>query len=408
MDWSTNREDEFEINYQGLKLLLENTLKKVSQTNDLRDSKGMLIEVQNAFKGLKLQREQREELYAQVQEAFAEINKKIAKERSDFEEEAQRNYADFRIRIEEAQFLATHPKDFHETWEHLLEIQSDFKGAKFLREHREELYRGLQNAFEILKNKKSAEKNVEFEESSTTFEMLLEKVGDAVKRASSASDIRLFKDEIIGLQTSIRESKLVKEHREELKDKLQEAFTSLNLRQDSDQVAFQKNARVNYERLKILVEEGLVKAEETSKYKETREFLKKIQSEFKGIKLIRDQREELYSRLQTAFGILNKRVDEFFREKKKNWMVKMQYKFSESSGEIFLLQKSLEKDEAYLAELEDQLEIVIMAKKDEEIIAGIRSRIHSTRKSIERKNQEILELETKMEELHDLLEPPEA
>lgn len=482
MDLKTGQDDESVKNYLELRSHLEKTLKKLRQTSDLRESKGMLIEVQNTFKGLKLQRENREELYGRLQEAFAEINRKIEEERAEFENQARKNYADYKIRIEEARFLAAHPKDFHETWNHLLEVQSAFKGTRFLREHREELYLGLQAAFDILKKKQSEEKSVEQAASSQNYESLRGGVDALHAKATNAPDLREYKDELIRFQAVIRESKLVREHRDELLGKiqdafviiqirqeeesrilreeagftfaslqprvlelseqaeqsgefhtvresikslqaevrnsrllkeqreelyvvLQDAFSKLGARQDSEQDSFQKQAKANYERLRLLVEEGVKLAEETSKYKESREFLKKIQTEFKEIKLLRDQREELYSRLQTAFRILNKRVDEFFREKKKNWMVKMQYKFSESSGEIFILQKSLEKDEAYLKELEDQLEIVTFSRKEPEVIAGLESRIFSIRKAISRKMQEIAGLEKKMEELHDRLEP---
>ena len=85
----------------------------------------------------------------------------------------------------------------------------------------------------------------------------------------------------------------------------------------------------------------------------------------------------------------------------------MQYKYAESSGEIFILQQSLEKDQIYLNELEDQLEIVVMAGKDNQIVSGIQSRINSTKKAIERKLREIQALELKMNDLQNLLEPEE-
>ncbi len=484
MDWKPNHDEEFRKNFQELKHLLDSTLKKIKQINDLREAKGLLINVQNSFKEVKLHRDDREELYGRLQEAFGEINKKSTDERVQFEHEAQLNYSDFKIRIDEAVFLATNSRDFHETWNYLIEVQTSFKGAKFLREHREELYNRLQSAFDILKRTQTFEKSSEFSQSTQNFERLHGLVEDAATLASTCLDLRNYREEMIRLQTTIREAKLVKEHRDELNGKvqdaflilqirkdeefqktsaeattnflrykpqaaellklseksvdfhlvrekiktlqseirntqllkdqreelyslLQEAFESLSIRQDENQVVFNKEAKSNYERLKLLVDKGFAQAEETIKYKETREFLKKIQSEFAAIKMVREQREELYSRLQSAFNILNKRVDEFFREKKKNWMLKMQYKFSESSSEIFTLQQSLAKDQISLDELEDQLEIVVLAAKSKEVVAGLQSRINSTKKTIERKLQEIQTLEDKINDLQDLVEPSE-
>ncbi len=156
-----------------------------------------------------------------------------------------------------------------------------------------------------------------------------------------------------------------------------------------------------------MVNDGLKQAEESIEYKETREYLKKIQSEFKGIKLIREQREELYSRLQSAFETLNKRVDEYFHEKKKNWEVKMQYKLSALSTDIFELNESLEKDFETLQELEDHLDIIEASGRDTGAGLGLKARISSTRIAIEKKKNQIKNMELEMNDLKNRLEPEE-
>jgi len=135
--------------------------------------------------------------------------------------------------------------------------------------------------------------------------------------------------------------------------------------------------------------------------------LKKIQSEFKGIKMAHEQREELYSRLQTAFDILGKRLDDFFRHKKKNWEVKMQFTLSRLSVDIYELQTALDKDQAYLKELEDQLDIIVSAGKEKDSITGLEARIFSTRHSIEHKIRQIADLEVNKNDLQNRLEDPE-
>jgi hypothetical protein len=484
-DFDSSQQEEFLRNYSELKSLLENTLKKIKHLDSPREAKGLLITVQNAFKGRKLKRDQREELYSHLQEAFEEIHAKITEEQSQFEKTAHFNFSEFRIRLQEAQFLVDHSRDFHETWEHLLRLQNEFREAKFLREHREELYRQLQHAFDTLKQKNLSEKSKELADSSRNFQDLYEQSCFFASQANSVTDFRIFKDELICFQSHVRECHLVKEHRNQIQDKiqeafvvvqtrqeedllqnkntsekkfdsfkprvdelyersetspdfhevresirqlqneirnagmlkehrdelnqiLQEAFLRLGRRQDTEQNSFHQEAGENYQYLKKLVDQGFSQAENSTKYKETREFLKKIQSEFKRLKLIREQREELYTVLQKAFTILNKRVDEFFRNKKKNWMLKMEYRFTESSGNIFRLEEGLEKDLVRIKELEDQLEIALMADKEDFVIEGLRSRIQSLQRSIEKKQAEIKDLEQKMEDLHQILEPDES
>jgi len=151
----------------------------------------------------------------------------------------------------------------------------------------------------------------------------------------------------------------------------------------------------------------LNQAEESNEYKETREYLKKIQSEFKGIKLIREQREELYSRLQSAFEILNKRVDEYFLEKKKNWEVRMQYKLTSLSTDIFQLRESLENDFEKLQELEDHLGIIQSSDKETSSVLSLKARISSMRITIEKKETQIRNMESEIADLIKRLTPEE-
>jgi hypothetical protein len=88
MELDRNPEDESLQNYLILKETVELGLASAGRAKDLREAKGLLIEVQSHFKGLKLRREDREELYTRLQNAFTEVNAKIENERLEFEYEA--------------------------------------------------------------------------------------------------------------------------------------------------------------------------------------------------------------------------------------------------------------------------------------------------------------------------------
>ncbi len=484
IEFEKSRDEEALRNYNNLKNQLEQALKRVKQAKDFREAKGFLIEVQTSFKGLKLLKEDREELYGKLQDSFAEINKKIEDERVDFNNQALQNYSLIKEKVDEALFLASHPKDFKETWDFLIEVQNLFKGAKLLREHRENLYARLQEAFVKIKGFREIEQSGFEKESAQNYVQIRQVVEEAISQASQTDDFRIAKDMLIKAQNEFRALKLTKEQRDELYSKLQDAFTelnlrhdqasekirqeadeqynlfeprardilkragestefhqirtdlkeiqaeirdsvlmkeqrdtlrtvlqeafeTLNLRQDDEKYSFEHDAQDNYKSLKAMVNDGLKQAEESIEYKETREYLKKIQSEFKGIKLIREQREELYSRLQSAFEILNKRVDEYFHEKKKNWEVKMQYKLSALSTDIFELGESLEKDFETLQELEDHLDIIEASGRDTGAGLGLKARISSTRIAIEKKKNQIKNMELEMNDLKNRLEPEE-
>lgn len=470
-------------NYKTLKNQLEEALKKVNQTSDLREAKIYLIDVQTEFKGLKLLRDDREELYKKLQDSFAEINQKIEDERNQFNHEALQNYSVIKIKVDEAFFLVSNPKDFNETWDFLIEVQAMFKSAKLLREHRESLYARLQEAFERIKVFRESEQNNFEKESAQNYIHLTQTIQEAINNSANSEDFREAKNELIRAQSEFRNSRLTKEKRDELHSKLQDAFTMLNIRQeetfakkriiaeeqynefigrardiyktasesnefnqiradikqiqaeirdsslsieqrdnlrtilqeafetvnqrqDNERNTFDQEAQTNYHRLKSMVNNGMIQAEESNEYKETREYLKKIQAEFKGIKLKKEQREELYSRLQSAFGILNTRVDEYFREKKKNWELRMQYKLSSLSTDIFSLSESVSDDKEKLKELEEFLQnITTPAINETSAVLGLKARISSMRITIERKLKQIQDWETELAELKLRLTP---
>jgi len=323
------------------------------------------------------------------------------------DEEKIRNYKELKNQLENALDNVSRANDFREAKGYLIEVQKSFKGLKLHSEDREELYHRLQKAFEKINNRIEEEQRNFENEAFMNYVNLKDKVDEAVLRAGHPGNFKETWDFLVEVQSLFKGTKLVRENREELYLLLQGAFDTLKTLREKEKSDFEKASTVNYEHLKALVEKGFNQARETTEYKETREFLKMIQSEFKNASLAREQREELYSRLQSAFEILGERVDEFFRQKKKNWEVKMQYKLSEYSTDIFDLEEGLKKGRMNLREWQDQLEIVESGGKGSIAITGLKARISSTITNIERKQDQIRDLEAGLNKLKDRLEPGE-
>ncbi|MDP1623894.1 MAG: hypothetical protein Q8M08_16340 [Bacteroidales bacterium] len=321
--------------------------------------------------------------------------------------DALQNYENLKSVLEAGLTKAGQTDNLHEAKGFLIEVQSHFKGLKLRSEDREELYNRLQVAFTVV-NKKIEDERFNYEyEALSNYEELKPDVESVIDLATNSEDLRSAWESLLGIQNRLKSSKLLREHRDELYARLQDAFGMVKLRRDEDRKAFNQEAQHNYIRLKSLVEKGLLQAEETHEYKETREFLKKIQSEFKGIKMVHEQREELYSRLQTAFDILGKRLDDFFWHKKKNWEVKMRFTLSRFDADIFELQTAVEKDRADLAELEDQLDIIVSAGKENDALTGLEARISAVRRNIEHNIHSIAKLQLERNDLQNRLDEPE-
>ena len=469
-------------NYKIFGSKLSEAIRKAENTEDLREAKSILIEIQQNFRGVKLLWKDREELNTRLQEAFRKINSQIENEKKQSYEEALLNYTQLKVKVDEASFLASNPKDFNETWEFLLEVQAMFKNTRLLNEHRETLYGKLQESFTKIKEFRERERNEFTSGSLQNQAQLNELLAEIIKSVQESDDFRGLKDRLINLQSEIRNAKLTREVRDELNTRLQDAFTMLHIRQDAvftekrqtaesqfqdfssrakeilkqanestdynkvradikqiqseirdsalfteqreslrntiqeafetvnnrqdqERLTFETEAQNNYNRLKKLVDDGLAQANESNEYKETREYLKKIQSEFRGIKMVKEQREVLYSRLQSAFDILNTRVDIYFREKKKNWEVKMQYRLSSLNTDVYRLRETIASETQNLKELEDFYQnIANPAVHDTKAVLGLKARMSSLQIGIEKKKQQVVEIENEIADLKSRIE----
>jgi hypothetical protein len=317
----------------------------------------------------------------------------------DTEDELIANYHNLKALLDEALLKAGKLENPYEAKATLIEVQQHFKGLKLNREEREELYNRLQGAFTEVNQKIDAEKLLFEAETEENFTRLSLHTAQVLDLFNQKTETREIWDKLIEIQTEIKNQKLKREDRLALLDKLQDGFALIKMERDEQQKKFQLESQVNYLRLKKMVDEGLKQAEESHEYKETREFLKKIQTEFKGLKMVHEQREELYSRLQTAFDILSRRLDDFFRNKKKNWETKMNFTLSRFDADNFELEQAVVREKQYLEELYDQLEILESAGKDASSQMAVRARIKSVSNSIELKTNQIIKNQAERDEL---------
>jgi len=125
-----------------------------------------------------------------------------------------------------------------------------------------------------------------------------------------------------------------------------------------------------------------------------------IQNDFKYLKLLKDDREQLYIELQKAFQTLNQRIDEYFRTKKKDWEAKMQYKINYMQGASADLEKQIKKLKSQAKLLKEQLENEINDEIQQQFLT---EQYETAIKTIEEKKTEILTLTENIENLKNQL-----
>lgn len=398
-------ENEAAQNYMVMKTMIEDAEYMVKHTQNPNESFSFLIEIQSKFKGIKLLREQREGLYSRLQSAFESVKQKQSDEKLRIQFSSENHFKHFFALLENYKQKAENNEiDNYEFKELLIKLQNDIRESELTREHREKLNIATRDVFTIIDiRKEEQQERIEYN-ALKNYEGILPLIKDILLKSENDGDTKNIREKLKNIQLQIKEMSLLKEQRNELYAMIQEAFEKLNEKMDAEKGYFLRDARENYSRIKQLVDKGLKQAETTHEYKDTREFLKKIQNEFKGVRMIKEEREELYSRLQQAFEILNSRVDDYYHNKKKNWTVRMQYKISECETEILNLQADIEKDNEILNELKDQLEIMESSNRSDMVITGLKARIVSVDAGIKRKQGNIINLEAEIAGLKSRLD----
>jgi|GEM_PF-769718 hypothetical protein len=386
-------------NYTQLKLQVDEAIYQAGRQDDWREAKRWLIEAQSGFKGLRLVKEQREELYNKLQKAFDEVNLRSERENLSFQQESIDNYNRLKPVIEKALEEVDTLADFADLREKLIGIQNEFRGIRLEKEKREMLYSRLQKAFDILNQRVSEKREKNQVLSDQNYEYFSEQVQQIAKDASESNSFKEAREKIKNIQAELRDSVLLHEQKDLLYSSLQESFQIINTRQDKERAIFENEAVANYKRISKLVADGLQQAQDSNEFRETREFLKKIQGEFKGIRMVKEQREELYSRLQTAFSVLRERTDNYFREKEKNWEVKMEFRLKDLSVHILELQMEISRDREKMEELETQYEILEQKPGDSPAKLMVMAQIQSIRSGIHRNEALIIETQAEKEAL---------
>jgi hypothetical protein len=182
------------------------------------------------------------------------------------------------------------------------------------RDHREEVVKLLDEAFDHL-NQKQAEERERYEmECIENYHNLKAIVDEALEFFQNSDNLRDVRLKLIEAQNSFKGLVLKKEQREEQFDRIQKAFDILNEKQAAEREEFEQEAEENYSKLKIVIDEAIEFSKNAEIFKDARQKLIQAQKEIRGKKLRKIQRDNLYGAIREAFEQLNKRQDEYREE----------------------------------------------------------------------------------------------
>ncbi|MBW6499575.1 MAG: hypothetical protein K0B09_14395 [Bacteroidales bacterium] len=381
-----------EQNRGKLTPLVEKALFEARYNDDIRQAWDFCVSVQNEFKGIRLQKEIREMLYQQLQEAFDMLKQRRSQQQSVLEQKSLSGKKVLLPVVEAMVAEAEKATDVEDHWRKLIELQQEIKDRDLTFEARNELLNKLQEAFTIIKlireEKQAEEAQQSFSNALTLDEMITE--GEAL--ASNSDEFKVVFDRLKQIQQAFRGFSLPAEEREDLYQRLQQAFETIKGRQEAWFSERDRETRENYNRLKPLVLNGLERARTSNEFKKTREMLKNIQAEFKGLRMKAESRQELYSQLQKAFDILNQRHDEYMATKKDKMELKVDYQLSDIELRIEEMQQEIEKDREHMAELSETGDNPLFKGSETDPADDIHNQVQVLMAAISRKENLLFEL----------------
>lgn len=282
-------------NYHNIKFKIDEAIAYCLSTTDFRSAREKLISTQNLFKGLKLKKEQREEQYLRIQQAFDELNKRQDEEKISYESECNSNFEKIKTLIDNAAQFLEESTDYKAVRDNLVETQHEFKGLKLKKDQREEQYSRIQELFNTLNHKQRSDWDTYEIECNENADKLQVMINDAMNEVQSVTEFRNIREKLIDIQNEIKNLKLKKEQRNDFFKKIREAFVVL----DNRRLDY-RGRRVEEKKLKLQsilsnLENKIKRVEESiDRDKESLEFQ---QSKFSEVRL-GEKEDELKNEIQ--------------------------------------------------------------------------------------------------------------
>lgn len=229
-------EQECSENFANLSKIVEESINFANSTTDFKEARESLIKAQQAIKGFKLNREQRDLLFQNIREVFNELNVKQEEHRKQFNRESQENYERISKKIENALTDLEMLSDFRHIRENLIAIQGEVMILNIKRELRSELFANIRNAFSILDNKRNEYREHKRLEKLTKLQSMLANLEGKVTRLEES--IERDKDILSNFVTRV--SQITTSDEDSMKAELNTKIDMINLRIKEKELSLQE------------------------------------------------------------------------------------------------------------------------------------------------------------------------
>lgn len=392
----------YDENLEKIKPTIEEGIKKALENELFKDARKELIELQKKVREVKLRPSDRDNIFAKIQEGFDEVNAREEKYRESFEMESSENYIQIKPKVEKAAENAKTTEKFNDARKELIELQKELKEVKLTRTNRDELFGIVREAFNELNAKQDKERAEFLEKAEEEYPKAAQIVDEAIKFSVDPDNITKARPKLIEAQNKLKDFTLTRQQRDELFGKIREIFNQLNENNEENTEEFQKEASLNFAKLEIKVNEAVANVEYSEDFRDIREGLIMVQDEIKIVKLKRNQRNELLSRVRKGFEKFDKKRKDYNdrRKEEKTRKLKNIVETLEEKNKRF--QENIETDKASLSEQEAKLESATDEEKAEieKSIKSLNDKITSREKNLEQNNARIEDINKELAKLN--------
>jgi hypothetical protein len=394
------KEQVYQENYEKYVGQVDEVCENAAKAESFSDARDMLIKLQDDLRDVQLKRSQKDLFLSKIQTTFTELNEKRAVEQENYEMECIDNYYNLKKPILEACEFSKSTERFADGRNKLIAVQKEIKGKKLKREQRDELYQIIRDHFELLNERQAAERMVDDEEADANYEKTKKLVDETLEFAKTTEEYGDARTRMIAVQKEIKAVKMRREQRDELFASIREVFTSINEKQASERAGFEEEANKNFESLTQKVNDAFALVHGVTDFRLIRETLINVQAEVKIMTLRRDQRNELFARIREAFGIFDKKRDEFFSSRRQEKVRKLQTGLDNVKAKLERLEELRQKDQETLDGLKND-------GADANQIAAVEKKIATKVEQIEDSKKRLDEIEKEIENINKTQEKHE-
>jgi len=356
-------EREADENHAHLKERLYTCIDFVQENLDDHDATWQkLLELQDDFRGRRMRADERETLYAALQELFTIVKNRRQKAQQEFLARSEDTLSQWQDKVASLAKSAE-TANLDAVWQELVDTSQQIRDSQMIPAHKKALFDVLDEGFAIARIRKEEEQEAYHQESAENARVIQQKLQQVAEQIDHNPGFHENWQLLLAIQQDFRDRRLEKSHREDLYAELQMLFETVKSRRNQEQEDFEAAADEALDHLRPLVEKATHLARTSREFKKTKGFLIRVQKEFKGRRMRREERESLYSKLQSAFDMLNRRINEHIAAKKDIREFKVDSKLSDLQTQVDELEAEIQKDLEEIQLLEHKLE-------DQQVLAG--------------------------------------